>query len=109
MNYETWSGPPVQSSFSLDLKIYLEGPFNGSEMNTALNDHNLIPVNQPFNMPPWNYFGDENVPTIPNTDIVDWMLLELRETAGDALSAIPGTIIDQQAVFISLPLNGPSR
>ena len=100
MNYKTWSGPPVQASFSLDLKVFLEGPFNGSEMNTTLNDHNLIPVNQPFNMPPWNYFGDENVPTIPNTDIVDWMLLELRETEGDAASALPGTIIDQQAVFL---------
>ena len=100
MNYETWSGPPVQASFTLDLKVFLEGPFNGTDMNTTLNDHNLIPVNQPFNMLPWNYFGDENVPTIPNSDIVDWMMLELRETSGDATSALPGTIIDQQAVFL---------
>jgi hypothetical protein len=100
MNYETWSGPPVQSSFTLGLKAYLEGPFNGTEMNTTLNDHNMIPVNQPFNMPPWNYFGDESVPTIPNADIVDWMLLELRETTGDANSALPSAVIEQRAVFL---------
>ena len=100
MNYETWSGPPVQSSFSLDLKVYLEGPFNGTDMNTTLNDHNMIPVNQPFNMPPWNYFGDETVVTIPNSDIVDWMLIELRETSGDAASATSSTIIAQKAVFL---------
>ncbi|MCD4729835.1 MAG: hypothetical protein K8R74_04490, partial [Bacteroidales bacterium] len=61
---------------------------------------NLIPVNQPFNMPPWNYFGDENAPIIPNADIVDWMLLELRETTGDAASATSSAIIDQRAVFL---------
>lgn len=100
MNYETWSGPPVQSTFSIDLKVFLEGPFNGTDMNTTLNDQNQIPVNQPFNMPPWNYFGTETVPTIPNSDIVDWMLLELRETTGDAASALQATIIDQRAVFL---------
>ena len=100
MNYETWSGPPIQASFSLDLKVFLEGPFNNSEMNTTLNDHNLIPVNQPFNIPPWNYFGDETVPLIPNIDIVDWMLLELRETTGDVASATSSTIISQKAIFL---------
>jgi hypothetical protein len=100
MNYKTWSGPPVQTTFTLDLKAFLEGPFNGTEMNTTLNNHNLIPVNQPFNMPPWNYFGAETVPTIPNVDIVDWILLELRETTGDAASATSSTIIDQRAVFL---------
>ncbi len=67
----------------LDLTVFLEGPFNTSsfEMNTTLNQGALIPLNQPYNTAPWNYNGTENVTIIP-PDIVDWVLLELRETSG---------------------------
>ncbi len=67
----------------LDLTVFLEGPFNTSsfEMNTTLNQGTLIPLNQPYNTAPWNYNGTENVTNIP-PDIVDWVLVELRETSG---------------------------
>ena len=31
---------------------------------------------------PWNYFGDEFVEEIPDSSVVDWILLELRQTQG---------------------------
>ena len=39
------------------------------------------------------------VASIPNYDIVDWMLVELRD-ANNAPSATPATIIAQQAAFV---------
>lgn len=100
MNNATWSGEPVPISTNVDLKVFLEGPFTGSEMHTQLNDNNSIPLLQPFNTSPWNYNGGEIVPGIPSPDIVDWILLELRETTGDASSATGSTMVEQQAVFL---------
>lgn len=91
----------VKSRFTITLDIitFLEGPFNGTQMNTNLNP-GLIPYNQPYNLPPWNYNGLESVNIIPNSDIVDWVLVELRETSGDASTAYRDDIIARQAGFI---------
>ena len=85
---------------TLDLKVFLEVPFNGTEMNTEINNDGLVPLLQPYNTEPWNYTGTENVGTIPNTDIVDWILIELRETSGSAATAIPPSVIARQACFL---------
>jgi uncharacterized protein (TIGR02145 family) len=87
-------------TFSVSLKAFLEGPFNGSEMNAALNTFNFLPHAQPYNIPPWNYPGTESVAAIPNANVVDWILVELRETAGDASTAYDGDSIAAQAGFI---------
>ena len=100
MNHDTWSGPPVIASTILDLKVFLEGPFNGTGMNTSINDRGSIPLSQPYNIPPWNYSGNESITSIPNANIVDWVLLELRETDGDVTTATPATIVGQKAVFL---------
>ncbi|MCF8367855.1 MAG: hypothetical protein K9G76_02345 [Bacteroidales bacterium] len=100
MNYDTWSGQPVPLNTKLDLKVFLEGPFNGSSMLTILNDNNQLPLSQPFNTPPWNYTGPETVPGIPSPDIVDWILIELRETDGDSSTAIGSTMVGRQAAFL---------
>lgn len=83
----------------LDLKVCLEGPFNGIDMNTLLNTEELIPLNQPYDALPWNYNGLEEVLFIPDPDIVDWILVELRD-APNANSAIPSTVIAKQAAFL---------
>jgi len=91
----------VQSpSFSLDLKVYLEGPFDGSLMSTSLNNSNSLPLVQPFNVSPWFYNGGESVIGIPDPEIVDWILIELRETAGDVTTANSLTNIGRMAAFI---------
>ncbi|MBC8488731.1 MAG: hypothetical protein H8D45_22130 [Bacteroidetes bacterium] len=83
----------------IDLLVFLEGPYSGSEMTTGLNSGNQIPLSQPYNVPPWNYAGTENVGSIPNSDVVDWVLIELRDAASPD-AAIPSTTIATQAAFI---------
>jgi PKD repeat protein len=81
----------------LDITVYLEGPFNGTDMATNLID--VMPLDQPYNISPWNYTGAESVEAIPNPQIVDWILVELRDAA-DAASANSGTMIARQAAFL---------
>jgi hypothetical protein len=86
-------------NLAVDVKAILEGAFNGTDMNTGLNAAGLLPLTQPFNTTPWNYTGTESVAAIPNADVVDWVLVELRD-APDAASAGSGTIIDRKAGFL---------
>lgn len=83
----------------VDTKAFLEGPFEDTEMNTLLNDDNHLPLTQPYNIPPWNYPGTESVATIPNNQVVDWVLIEGRD-APDAASATEATAFAQQAAFL---------
>ncbi|MCB0806936.1 MAG: PQQ-dependent sugar dehydrogenase [Bacteroidales bacterium] len=87
------------SVINLDVKVFLEGPFNSTEMATLLNSGGDIPLNQPFNTDPWNYEGDESVASIPNEDVVDWVLIELRD-AKNADAADGAARIAQKAAFL---------
>lgn len=86
------------NGLSLSLNVFLEGPFNGAEMTTSLNP-SFLPVNQPYSGAPWNYPGNESVTVIPSTDIVDWVLVELRD-ANEASLATSETVIARQAAFL---------
>ncbi len=88
---------PVIHIINLDIKVFLEGPFNGVDMNPDLNA--ILPLNQPYNLPPFNYTGMEQVDDIPGMDVVDWILVELRD-APSAAEATGGTIVAQAAGFI---------
>jgi hypothetical protein len=81
----------------VDLTVLLEGPFNGTDMNTM--NSTILPASQPYNVSPWNYPGTENVTEIPNTGVVDWIFVELRD-AGDPTLATQSTTIARQAGFI---------
>ncbi len=83
-----------------DITAFLEGPFNGTTMNTSVNSGGYLPLAQPFNVSPWNYMGTENVTVIPNGNVVDWVLVEIRETAGGPAAALAGTVVARQAGFI---------
>lgn len=85
-------------ALQLDLTFYLEGPFNGAEMTTSLNPSNL-PLNQPYSGAPWNYTGNESVAAIPSPDIVDWVLIEIRDATNASL-ATSATVIARQAAFL---------
>ncbi|HRI27808.1 MAG TPA: hypothetical protein PK239_11215 [Chitinophagales bacterium] len=86
--------PPLQ----LQLTAVLEGAFNPATnaMNTTLRNHplgNLLPVSQPFNLPPFNYNGTETNAS-PPANAVDWVLIELRTgTTGN-------TIVARKAAFL---------
>jgi len=87
----------VGNEIRLGLKVFLEGPFNGTDMNTGLIGN--LPLDQPYNAAPWNYTGIESVISIPDPEVVDWVLIELRDTT-EAAFATSATIIAQQAAFV---------
>ena len=86
--------------YDLTLKTFLEGPYSETSMNTNLNSGGYLPFSQPYNQAPWNYAGSESVVSIPSPDIVDWVLIELRQTTGDASTAKFYKMVDQMAAFL---------
>lgn len=99
---EEFSGIPqkeTELTFYVKLNVFLEGPFKEDQMLTDLNKSKLIPLNQPFNTSPWYYEGNESVTSIPNGNVVDWVLVELRN-ATNPDSATSGTIFGKQAGFL---------
>ena len=83
----------------INLQAFLEGPFEVSGMTSHLNNQGLLPLSQPYSGPPWSYLGYENVSSIPNSNITDWVLIEFRD-AVSATTALPSTKIYSQAAFI---------
>ena len=79
-------------TFPVAAKVFLQGPYNGTTMNTALLTSALIPSSQPYNVAPWSYAGSEHVATIP-ASTVDWIFLELR-------SAYSGVTASKRAAFL---------
>jgi hypothetical protein len=91
----------------INLKVFLEGPYNGTNMNTDLRTAGSIPLSQPFNpslpyydngSPKWLYTGSESVGSIP-ANVVDWVLVQLRDATAPA-GASSATIIGTQAAFV---------
>ncbi|MEZ5196399.1 MAG: hypothetical protein R2764_08365 [Bacteroidales bacterium] len=90
----------LAAKVTLDIKAFLEGPFVEGEMTTDLNLNNSLLLKQPYSVSPWFYEGQDSVSSIPNSDIVDWVLVELRETDGDVSTATSSTIVSRQAAFL---------
>lgn len=85
---------------SFDVRVFLEGPFNTDHLNTTLNSSNYLPLNQPYTAAPWNYSGTESVSMIPDPNVVDWILLEIRQTAGGPSSATSSTVAARKAALL---------
>lgn len=76
----------------IQLTVFLEGfSVASGEMHTELATNNLLPLNQPYSQAPFNYSGSESV-TAHSADIVDWILVELRD-AND-----PSNVVEQKAM-----------
>jgi hypothetical protein len=71
-------------------------------MDCSLNDLDLLPLTQPFDSVPfyWHYTGSESVDSIPNSDVVDWIEVEVRQTTGSPSSAIEDSVIGRRAGFL---------
>ncbi len=78
---------------TVNLKVFLEGPYNGTGMTPMLTG--VMPLTQPYTASPWNYNGSESVTVVPE-DVIDWILVELRDAATPA-QATSGTRIGEQA------------
>jgi hypothetical protein len=83
--------------FQLDLRVFLEGSFNGTNMDVDLCSDE-IPLYQPYNNSPWDYPGGENLTSVPE-GVVDWLLIELRD-APSAAEATGATVISRQAALV---------
>jgi hypothetical protein len=93
-----WQGGPFCAP-KVSTKIFLQGSFNSGTglMNTTLNSKGLLPTAQPYNTPGYNYTGKETVAPgffTTHTDIVDWVLLELRDSTN------PTTVVAQHAALV---------
>ncbi len=87
--------------YTFNVTAFLRGPWNGTTMNTSLNSAGMIPLSQPYNTTPFNYTGTESVGSIPNANIVDWVLVEHRKPAtGLPADASSATITGRKAGFL---------
>ena len=93
------NGTVNDNSFELQLKVFLEGPFANGGMSTTLKDIGMLPTLQPYTGSPFYYNGMESVLSVPDS-VVDWVLVELRESAGDASTATSDKAVARQAGFL---------
>lgn len=89
---------PSENRLVLELTALLEGPFNGSAMTPSLNP-DYIPLSQPYSGEPWFYSGSDQTDAIPGNEIVDWILVEIRD-ASSAGQATGTTVAGRQSAFI---------
>lgn len=101
---------PVLSPLLVTPKIFLQGAYNGTDMNDALRNANLIPLTEPYTG--LNMFsatasvkgsggGETSVNTVVGsaagtsslTTIVDWVLVQLHRTSD-------GAVVTQRAALL---------
>ena len=83
----------------LNLKVFLEGPYSNNQMTHTLNDLGFIPLSQPYNINPWNYYGSESVTSIPNPNVVDWVFVDLLKLYSDSIHQY-FKVINRKAGFL---------
>jgi hypothetical protein len=71
----------------LDIKVFLQGAYNGTDMTTTLKNNNLIPLTSPYAADP------VTVGSIP-ADVTDWVLIELRD------ASTPSTVLSSHSAFL---------
>lgn len=89
---------------ALDIRVILEGAYDTSldEMRNSLQLQGIIPTQQPYSSATTasysgpTYPGTETMSTSLSVPIVDWILVEIRESNA-ATTATIGTIIAQRA------------
>jgi len=70
----------VIDKFEISLRIYLEGAYeSSSNMAGTISQIENFPLTQPYGAVPWNYEGLQSISELPNENIVDWVLVELRK------------------------------
>ncbi len=89
--------------YTFNLTAYIKGAWNNPSglMRTILDANNLLPLSQPYTGAPYNYSGTESVASIPNANIVDWILIEHRKpSSGLPADANASTISGRSAGFL---------
>ncbi len=90
MHTETITIEECLQDVLVQVKLFLQGNYDADagEMNTTLLDNDLLPLQQPYNIAPWNYVGGESVASLSDfpSDAVDWVLIELRDGDDPSIS-----------------------
>jgi len=86
------------TAFKLNLALILEGPYNGTDMDTLLNEIDSIPLTHPYGAAPWSYSGTASVTAVP-IDVVDWVYVQIRNSNA-AANATSDSIVAEQAGFL---------
>ncbi len=85
-------------TITLDLTVFLEGPYSGGGMTPSLNSSGFLPLNQPYNTFPWYYQGTESVESFPGS-VVDWVLIDILKPY-DSWNGLKFELISRKAGFI---------
>ncbi|MCE7996956.1 MAG: choice-of-anchor D domain-containing protein [Roseivirga sp.] len=93
-NIEAIGAVSAPSSATVAATVYIEGAYNGTDLNTTLNAS--IPTTQPYTTN--GHAGAETAGSIP-AGAVDWVLVELREAAS-AATALSSTKVGSAAGFL---------
>lgn len=92
-------------NYTMNVTAYLRGAWvntAGGSLRNVLNTGNLLPLSQPYTAAPFNYAGTESVASIPNANVVDWVLIELRKPAsGLPADANISSVIGRKAAFVT--------
>ncbi len=92
-----YSNGLIKSEVEVQLKAFLQGPYDDDthQMKNDLNTYLLTDQpGQPFNRPPWNYTGTETLPDPLDADVVDWILVELRDATDESV------VLEKRAALI---------
>ncbi|TDH23531.1 hypothetical protein EXU57_17165 [Segetibacter sp. 3557_3] len=100
--FSLFTGLSNPAAITFSGKVLLQGAFNPGAglMNNGLNTAGILKThasNQPYGTANFGYSGNESVGSTffeSHTDIVDWVLMELRS------SSSPGTVAAARAAFV---------
>jgi hypothetical protein len=90
----------IKPSYKLSLTVFLQSCYNveSGTMNTTLNS--TLPAGQPFVGLPWNYSGSETLPNPLSTEVVDWVLVELRSDENTIFERKAGLLYNNGSVQV---------
>ena len=77
----------ISTSISVDIKVFLEGPYNSLNMNTSLT----VPTTSPYTEDPETV---SSIPNISGNEVVDWVLVQLRDQNNES------NILESQSAFL---------
>ncbi len=113
-------GDPALTSVKVAPRVFLAGPYNGTDMNDNLRAANLIPLTEPYTaMTQFTHVGrggGESVSALADfnetgtdDDIVDWMFLELRDQADNtAIVATAAALLQRDGDIVGTDGNAVS-
>jgi hypothetical protein len=84
---------------SLNLKVNLAGAYNTATNLMRTDINTIIPLAQPYTAAPFSYTGTEVATTIA-TDIVDWVLIEVKDAAGTTTVAKKAALLKSNSVVV---------